>query len=249
MKLLTGLILSVSTLLALTNAELAQKSKAVMDGFEDSVSKMQMTLINAAKQEKVRIMKMKVLEGEDEDKSLMEFLSPADVKGTKFLSYEHIDKDDDQWLYLPALKRVKRIASKNKSGAFMGSEFSYEDLGAFNPKKYKYEGEPTEATFNGKAVYVSPAIPISKYSGYTKLVSYIDKETFLIQKIEYYDRKHELLKVGTFDGYKKISGVYRMQGITMKNVQNDKTTILKWSDEKIKNGLSSKDFSKRYLRR
>ncbi len=249
MKLLTGLILSMSTLFALTNAELAQKSKNVMDGFEDSISQMQMTLINAAGQKKVRSMKMKVLEGEDEDKSLMEFLTPADVKGTKFLSYEHVDKDDDQWLYLPALKRVKRIASKNKTGAFMGSEFSYEDLGAFNPKKYKYEGEVKEAMLDGKAVYISPAIPVSKYSGYTKLVSYVDKDTFLVQKIEYYDRKHELLKVGIFDGYTKISGVNRMQGITMKNVQNDKTTILKWSDEKIKNGLSSKDFNKRYLKR
>ncbi len=249
MKLLTGLVLSVSTLFALTNAELAQKSKKAMDGFEDSISYMQMTLINAAGQKKVRRMKMKVLEGKDSDKSLMEFLSPADVKGTKFLSYEHVNKDDDQWIYLPALHRVKRIASKNKSGAFMGSEFSYEDLGAFNPKKYKYEGSPSESSLNGKAVYVSPAIPVSKYSGYTKLISYVDKNTFLVQKIEYYDRKHELLKVGTFDAYKKISGVYRIQGITMKNVQNDKTTILKWSDETIKNGLSARDFNKRYLSR
>ncbi len=249
MKFFIGLLLSISTLLALTNTELAQKSKSVMDGFEDSISTMQMRLINAAGQEKVRTMEMKVLEGENEDKSLMEFLSPADVKGTKFLSYEHIDKDDDQWLYLPALKRVKRIASKNKSGAFMGSEFSYEDLGQFNPEKYRYKGEPKEATLKGKKVYISPAIPISKYSGYTKLVSYIDKDTFLVQKIEYFDRKHELLKVEVFDGYRKINGVYRIKGITMRNVQNDKTTILKWSDERIKNGLTAKDFKKRYLMR
>jgi len=246
MKLLIALLLSSLSLFALTNLEVAQKSEAVMSGFEDSVSLMKMTLINAAGQKKVRTMKMKVLEGKDEDKSLMEFLTPADVKGTKFLSYEHVNKDDDQWLYLPALKRVKRIASKNKSGSFMGSEFSYEDLSAFNVKKYKYEaGEVAKKS----GLYVTTAKPRSKYSGYTKLVSYIDPNTFLIQKIEFYDRKSELLKEETFSDYKKLDGVYRIGKIVMKNVQNDKTTILVWSEEKIKNGLKAKDFHKRYLKK
>ena len=147
---------------ALSNYEVAKKSENVMNGFEDSISKMQMTLINARGQKKVRLMTMKVLEGEDEDKSLMEFLSPADVRGTKFLSYEHVNKDDDQWLYLPALKRVKRISSRNKSGAFMGSEFSYEDLSAFNVKKYKYEGDAEKVSLDGKDMYNILSKPVSK---------------------------------------------------------------------------------------
>jgi len=248
MKLLLTMILSVSTIFAMSNYEVAKKSEDVMSGFQDSKSNMKMTLINAAGQKKIRTMKMKVLEGKDEDKSLMEFLSPADVKGTKFLSYEHVTKDDDQWLYLPALKRVKRIASRNKSGAFMGSEFSYEDLSAFNVKKYVYSGEAKEGTLDGVAVYVVTSTPVSKYSGYTKLISFIDKATFLVKKIEYYDRKHELLKVATFEDYKKFGTVYRMGKIIMKNVQNDKTTILVWSHETIKNGLKEKDFHKRYLK-
>jgi len=220
-----------------------------MSGFKDSISKMQMKLINVKGQEKTRTMKMKVLEGDTEDKSLMEFLTPADVKGTKFLNYEHIDKDDDQWLYLPALKRVKRIASKNKSGAFMGSEFAYEDLSGFNVKKYNYTGEAEEASLHSSPVYKTYSTPISKHSGYTKLISWVDKKTFLIQKIEYYDRKKELLKTAYFDEYKNFDGIYRIGKITMKNIQNDKTTILIWSDEKIKNSLTSKDFHKRYLKR
>ena len=135
LKIITLPFICISTVFALSNLEVATSSDAVMNGFEDSIAVMTMKLINARGQEKTRHMKMKVLEGKDADKSLMEFSTPADVKGTKFLSYEHINKDDDQWLYLPALKRVKRIASKNKSGAFMGSEFSYEDLSAFNVKK------------------------------------------------------------------------------------------------------------------
>ena len=249
MKLFLTLLFGATALFAISNQEIAQKSEDVMKGYKDSIANMKMTLINAAGQKKIRTMKMKVLEGEEEDKSLMEFSTPADVRGTKFLSYEHVNKDDDQWLYLPALKRVKRIASKNKSGAFMGSEFSYEDLSAFNAKKYSYTGEAKEGVLNGKAVYITTSTPISKYSGYTKLVSYVDKTTFLAQKMEYYDRKKELLKVAIFSDYKNLKGVWRIGKIKMSNLQNDKTTILVWSNEKIKNGLKNKDFHKRYLKK
>ena len=147
---------------AISNLELAQKSDAVMSGYEDAKSEMVMTLVNANGQERQRTMKSMVLEKEGGDKSLMEFLTPADVKGTKFLSYEHADKDDDQWLYLPALKRVKRIASKNKTGSFMGSEFSYEDLSAFNIDKYNYSGDAEEVVVDGKKMYKSERTPNTK---------------------------------------------------------------------------------------
>jgi len=248
-KIIVSIIFISSTVFALSSLDVAQKSEDVMSGFEDSTSKMQMTLINAKGQEKIRTMNMRVLEGEIEDKSLMEFISPSDVKGTKFLSYEHVTKDDDQWLYLPALKRVKRIASKNKSGSFMGSEFSYEDLNAFNAKKYRYEGEAEEVDLDGTSMYKMSYIPISKYSGYTKQISWVDTKNFLVHKVEYYDRKKKLLKTAYFKDYKIIDGIYRIGTIIMKNTQNDKTTKLKWIDEKIKNGLKDKDFHKRHLKR
>lgn len=247
-KILFLLVVSITTVLALTNQEVAQRSDDVMSGFVDSTSVMEMKLINARGQEKIRTMDMKVLEGKEADKSLMEFLKPADVKGTKFLNYEHVNKDDDQWLYLPALKRVKRISSKKKSGAFMGSEFSYEDLSAFNVKKYKYEGKAQEGKLKEMDVYISTAIPVSKHSGYTKLISYVQKESFLIAKIEYFDRKKQLLKTATFTNYKKFGEVNRIGQITMQNIQNDKTTVLTWKEEKIKTGLKNKDFHKRYIK-
>lgn len=246
MKLLIIALLLSTSLMALTTLEVAQKSEDVMSGFKDSTADMKMTLINATGQKKIRTMKMKVLEGNDGDKSLMEFLSPADIKGTRFLSYEHIDRDDDQWLYLPALKRVKRIASKNKSGAFMGSEFSFEDLRAFNVKKYSYP-EGDISTVDG--IYKVISKPVSKYSGYSKLLFYINTKTFLVQKVEYFDRKKELLKTSIFEDYKQFGNIYRIGKITMKNTQNGKTTILVWSNEKIKTGLKPKDFNKRYLRK
>jgi len=248
--LLFTALLSVSAH-AISSYELAKKSDSAVSGYKDAQSIMQMTLVNAHGQKRTRTMKMKVLEGKknDGDKSLMEFLSPSDVKGTKFLSYQHIDRDDDQWLYLPALKRVKRIASKNKSGSFMGSEFSYEDLSAFNIDKYNYEGDATEVSLDGKTYLKSISTPKSKYSGYKKLVSFVDPKTYLIHKIEYYDRKGELLKVSTFSGYHKVKGVWRVSQLEMKNVQNDKRTTLIWKKEKIKTGLKPKDFHKRVLKK
>ena len=240
-------LLSVS-LWAISNQEVANKSEATMNGFKDSSSDMIMTLINANNQKRDRKMKMIVLEQDSGDKSLMTFLSPADVKGTKFLSYEHINKDDDQWLYLPALKRVKRIASKNKSGSFMGSEFSYEDLTSFNIKKYSFEGDAELVKLDGKDVYKGNRVPTDKNSGYTKQTSWTDTKTFLLKKVEYYDRKHELLKTATFSKYKKISGIWRVGKMTMINHQNDKKTILVWSNETIKNGLKKKNFHKRVLK-
>lgn len=248
-KVLISTLVLATTVFAISNQELAQKSDDAMSGFVDSVSIMEMKLINARGQAKVRQMSMKVLEGVDADKSLMEFDTPADVKGTRFLSYEYINKDDDQWLYLPALKRVKRIASKNKSGAFMGSEFSYEDLSAFNVKKYTYSGDATLGKLDAKDVYIGQSVPISKYSGYTKVISYVEKSTFLIQKIDYYDRKKKLLKSSYFENYQKFGKINRIGKITMKNIQNDKTTILTWNKEEINTGLSSKNFHKRYLKK
>ena len=108
-------------------------------GFGDSSATMKMVLRNRHGDESTREVRVRTLEVEgDGDKSLSIFDSPADVKGTAFLTFSHILEPDDQWLYLPALKRVKRISSKNKSGPFMGSEFAYEDLGSQEVEKYRY---------------------------------------------------------------------------------------------------------------
>ena len=249
MKKLILLVLSTISLFAMTNIQLAKKSDKVTDGFVSSTSNMTMTLINSAKQITIRQMSSKTLEGENGDKSLMVFLTPADVKGTKMLTHEHINKDDDQWMYLPALKRVKRIASRNKSGSFMGSEFSYEDTSNNSWEKYTYEGELEDIILNGVKHLKGTRIPKDKNSGYSKQITYINANTFLVSKIDYYDRKKELLKTALFTKWTKIDGIYMMSEIIMTNHQNSKKTILAWSNQKIKLGLSKRDFSKRKLKR
>jgi hypothetical protein len=247
-KILILSLITAKTLMALTNIEIAEKSDKVTDGFESSISQTEMILINASGQQRIRELEMKTLEGENGDKTISTFLTPADVKGTKTLGHEHLDRDDDQWLYLPALKRVKRIASRNKSGSFMGSEFSYEDIGNQNYKKYTYDNKIEEVDLNGVKCYKGFRIPKDKNSGYTKQVSWIAKDTFLLQKIDYYDRKSELLKTAIFSDYKQIDGVWRVGKIEMKNHQNDKSTILIWKDDKIHAGLTAKEFNKRVLK-
>jgi outer membrane lipoprotein-sorting protein len=248
-KLILVCLLLIQSLFAITNEELAKQSDATTDGFVSSSSNMTMTLINAHNQKTIRDMKSITLEGRNGDKSLMEFLSPADVKGTKMLTHEYINKDDNQWMYLPALKRIKRIASRNKSGSFMGSEFSYEDTGNAKWEEFTYVDGLEEVTIDGVVCLKGVRVPKDKYSGYTKQITWIEKERKLVKRVDYYDRKKELLKTAIFSKWKKIDGVYVMGQIHMTNHQNGKQTILEWSDQKIKVGLRKKDFSKRVLKR
>ena len=247
-KILITTLLTATTLMALTNIEIAQKADKVTDGFESSIAQTEMILINASGQKSVRQLEMKTLEGENGDKTISTFLTPADVKGTKTLTHEHAERDDDQWLYLPALKRVKRIASSNKSGSFMGSEFSYEDIGNQNYNKFTYADKVEEVELNGETCYKGERIPKDENSGYTKQISWVAKDSFLLKQVEYYDRKSEHLKTAVFSDYKQIEGVWRVGQIEMKNHQNDKSTLLIWKEDKVKAGLSAKEFNKRVLK-
>ncbi len=242
-------LLTATSLMALTNMEIAQKADEVTDGFGSSIAKTEMILINASGQQSVRELEIKTLEGENGDKTISTFLTPADVKGTKTLTHEHVDRDDDQWLYLPALRRVKRIASSNKSGSFMGSEFSYEDIGNQHYNKFTYGDKVEEVDLNGVKCYKGERYPKDKNSGYTKQVSWVSKDKFLLLRVDYYDRKSELLKTAIFSDYKQIDGVWRVGKIEMKNYQNDKSTVLIWKEDKVHAGLSDKEFNKRVLKK
>jgi hypothetical protein len=131
-------------------------------GFHDSRASMKMILRNRQGDESIRQLRVRTLEQEDDgDKSLTTFDQPADVKGTNFLSFTHKSGPDDQWLYLPALKRVKRISSRNKSGPFMGSEFAYEDLSSQEVEKYTYKYLRDE-TCEGMDCFVIERVPEDK---------------------------------------------------------------------------------------
>lgn len=220
------------------------------DGFEDSTSSMTMTLINRSGKKSVRRMRAKTLEvASDGDKSMTIFDEPADVKGTATLTYSHTAEADEQWLYLPALKRVKRISSKNKTGAFMGSEFAFEDIGSQEIEKYTYK-YLSEEQLDGIAVHKIEAYPTYKYSGYTRLISYIDQERLVSLKTEFFDRKDVLLKTLSMSEYIHHDNKnWRPGRMEMINAQTKKSTILEFADYQFATGLNDKDFSSNALKK
>ncbi len=240
------------------NAETAEKKGLTIakqvekqdEGWQDTTASMKMILKNRQGEESSRLIRLKVLEVKgDGDKSLTIFDSPKDIKGTAFLSFSHAIVPDDQWLYLPALKRVKRIASSNKSGPFMGSQFSYEDLASFEVAKFKYKFLRDEKLGNINT-FVVENYPQYKYSGYTRQVVWIDKQRYIPLKIEYYDRKNDLLKTLAFNDYKQYLNKYwRASEQMMVNHQNGKSTQLIWSNYQFQTGLSKRDFEKNSLKR
>ena len=230
--------------------EIAILSDKNNDGFIDSSSTMTMNLINKRGDVVTRKLRFKSLEvPTDGDKSIAIFESPRDVKGVAILSYAHKVEADDQWLYLPALKRVKRIASKNKSGPFLGSEFSFEDFSFQEVEKYEYLYLEEEIYLNNPC-YVIERKPLDPYSGYTKQLVWIDKENYLVQKIHHFDLKSFHLKTQLFKDYRKYEGFFwQPHEIEMINHQNGKKSILIFDDVKLKNGFTDRDFSQNSLKR
>ncbi len=229
---------------------IAREVDARDTGWGDFQAAMSMLLKNRHGEESLRQMRVKSLEVEnDGDKSLIIFDQPRDVKGTALLTFSHKVKDDDQWLYLPALKRVKRIASRNKSGPFMGSEFAFEDLASQEVEKYTYKFIRDDE-LDGKPVFVMERYPVSKYSGYTRQLAWIDKERYIPLKIAFYDRKNALLKVLVFRGYRQYLDKYwRADEMFMDNKQTGKSTLLTWKNYQFRTGLKDSDFTRNSLKR
>ena len=219
-------------------------------GWNDSAADMKMILHNRQGEKSERAIRVRALEVQgDGDRLLTIFDYPADVKGTAFLSYTHATEPDDQWLFLPALKRVKRISSANKSGPFMGSEFAYEDLSSQEIAKYSYR-YLRDDTVDGKSAFVIERIPQYKHSGYTKQIVWIDKEHYRSLKVEYYDRKGAHIKTLRLKDYQQyLDKFWRAHRMEMVNHLNGKSTTLLWSPYQFKSGLTERDFDRNSLRR
>jgi len=217
-------------------------------GFGDSRAIITMTLRNQRGEETRRVLRSRTLEIDaDGDRSMVIFDEPKDVAGTAFLTHSHRHKDDDQWLYLPALGRVKRIASSNKSGPFMGSEFSYEDLSSPEVEKYNYVYLGDE-TFDGREHFVLQRTPQDTRSGYRRMVVWLDKAHYRAFKIDYYDRRNTLLKTLTAEGFTLYRDRHwRATSMLMVNHQNGRNTGLQWTDYVFGNGYTEADFNRNNL--
>jgi outer membrane lipoprotein-sorting protein len=212
---------------------------------------MVMVLRNAQGEETRREIGTRYLEVDgDGDKSLTVFETPPDVKGTAFLSYTHALVPDDQWLYLPALKRVKRINSRNKSGPFMGSEFAYEDMSSQEVGKYTYKWLRDE-DLDGRPAHVIERYPAYEYSGYTRQRVWMDREILRPLRVDFFDRKDALLKTLTLHEHKAYGDrpYWRPDRMEMVNHQTGKSTTLLWRDYRFGSGLGERDFDQNSLKR
>lgn len=222
-------------------------------GWVDSSVSMEMTLRSKDGDTASRALSIKIKEGqpgvEEGDRSLIVFNSPKDQKGTALLTYSYRTKSDEQWLYLPALKRVKKIASDNKSGPFVGSEFAFEDFSDQEVEKYKYRYLRDEA-FNSIPCFVLERYPVDSNSGYSRELVWIDQQHYRVHKVDYYDRKAALLKTLNISGYKEYNGKYWRANVSeMVNHQNGKSTLLQSSDYHFSQGLGDEEFSQNSLQR
>ena len=221
-------------------------------GWRDSEVALRMNLQNSHGESSSRELRTLTFEIEADglgDKSLTIFDHPPDIKGTAFLSHTKIREPDDQWLYLPAIKRVKRISSVNKSGPFVGSEFAYEDLLSFEVERYTYTWLRDEPC--GKLdCFVVEYVPVYENSGYTREKVWIDKGEYRPIQIQFYDRKNSLLKTLVYSEYRQYLGQYwRAHLMEMNNHQTGKATSLTFEDYTFRRGLSEQLFTPSRLKR
>lgn len=236
MKTLILLIISMN-LYAKTGFNIMKEIDRRGQGFIGSKSKITMTLIDAYNKKVERVLLSKIIEdNKNGNKSITEFLKPLDIKGTKLLTWSLSHTDNKQWLFLPQFKRTKKINSRGQSGSFMGSEFSYEDIAGTILEKYSYK-----LLSEDKSSWTIESVP-KKKSGYTKTITTVNKKDYTIQKVKYFDRKGELLKVSSVGQYKVYfvgKKKFKLSNkILMLNKQTQKRSILQWFDRKL--GLKHK---------
>ena len=229
---------------------IALEASARNEGFGDFTAEMAMIVSDRNGRETVRQMRFKVLEVRgDGDKSLFVFDQPRDVQGTALLTHAHINAQDDQWLYLPALKRVKRISAAKRSGSFMGSEFSYEDMSPPEVEEYTHRYLRDEPC--GELVCtVTEQVPLDRKSGYSRRIVWQDTGELRTWRMELYDRKGDHLKTLTLANYQQYLGRYWRAGEqTMENHLTGASTVLKWTEFRFRTGLGDGEFTQTALRR
>ena len=233
-----------------TAIDIARERKLRDTGWGTTEAQVEMILHSKSGDTSSRSLRIKTLEVQkDGNKSVIVFDVPLDVKGSALLTYSHITGADDQWIFLPSVKRVKRISSSNKSGSFMGSEFAFEDLSSYEVEKYDYKYLGDEV-LDGVEMFKLESYPLYEYSGYSKLITWIDRERYLAHKIEYYDKKGQLLKTQKLTGFRRYADKYwRADTLAMENHQTGKGTKLSVNKYQFGVAYAESDFTQSVLSR
>ena len=227
----------------------------VVSKVPDSVSDATFTLTNKAGQERVRktFGTTKLQENGIDNMRMTRFLSPPDVKGTVSLLIEHSDKDDDIWIYLPALKKVRRLVANNKKDSFMGTDFTYADVIGYKVSEWSYKLMKEEPV-DGQACYVIESLPKSEAvrssNGYSKRVSWLRKDNLMAVKVDYWDESGQLLKTSTFSDIQLVDqkrGKWQAMRLEASNVQTGHRTVIKFDNFKANQQVKDEFFTTRYM--
>ncbi|MBT4485099.1 MAG: outer membrane lipoprotein-sorting protein [Candidatus Latescibacteria bacterium] len=250
---LTAILIAVPTLIfsqtKITGLQIIENVYNRETG-NDMEGDLTMSLINSRGDQRVRKIKQFIKDFDKMEKKIMFFVSPADVRNTSFMnwSYGEAGKGDDQWIYLPALKKVKRISSDSNSDYFMGSDFTYDDLGDRHPTDDTHK-IVREETVNGEECYVVESVSKDEDYMYSRTVSWIIKDKWIGLKKEFYDEDEELLKTLTVKKYEKINNYWTVLSSEMHNVQKDHTTKMELANVKLDTGIPANKFTERIMKR
>ena len=241
--LMLGMLTSIN---AQNPKEITQKATDISnpDAFEMTST---LTTYDSKGRERVRQTTSATKKFGETTKTILKFLSPADVKGTGILIFDYKNKDDDMWIYLPALRRTRRIISSEKSKSFMGSEFSNVDMSRPNPDDFNYKLDRT-TQYEGKTCWVIESTPktdkIADENGYSKKIALIDKNSYEVYQVKYYDLDGELWKVMTVSDYQDLgNGKVMARKMEIKNVQNGRRSVLSIDKLQMGSSLTENNFT------
>jgi outer membrane lipoprotein-sorting protein len=225
-------------------------AKAIMEevkkkaSAKDEVATVKMTIVEKDGTKKDRTLEIRRKGGDGKQKVLVRLKAPADLKGTALLSVSK-DKESDQWLYLPSSKQTRRVQSSKKSSGFLDSELSYEDMGSASDTKAESK-VIKQAKENGHNYAVIESM-LTGESSYGKVIVWVDTDTYLPSKTEIFDKALKPLKVTTLSDYQEFGGAWRAKKVEVKNLQNQRGTVLELSDLKLNRGLSDGEFTESAL--
>ena len=236
---------------ALTAEEVVKKSQeSFFYQGKDFKARVMMKLISKSGQERVReltMLRKNYGASGGEQKYFMYFYQPADVKDMTFMVYKFPAKDDDRWLFVPAINMVRRIAAQDKSSSFVGSDFTYEDVSGRDLEDDNHTISKEEKV-DSKDCYVIKSTPKAQDVDYSYKLSWVDKGSFLPLKEEYYDKKGELNRVFSADEIKDVKGFSTITKRTMKNILSGHRTEVTYVKADYNIGIEDSLFSERFLK-
>jgi uncharacterized protein len=234
--------------------QIMQKN-SVVSKVPDSVADATFTLINKAGQQRVRktFGATKLQENGIDNMRMTRFLSPPDVKGTVSLLIEHSDKDDDIWIYLPALKKVRRLVANNKRDSFMGTDFTYADVIGYKVNEWNYRLLKEEKV-EGQRCYVIEALPksdaVRSSNGYSKRVSWLRTDNLMAVRVDFWDESGQMLKTSTYTNIQLVDlkrGKWQAMRLEANNVQTGHRTVIQFDNFKANQQVKDEFFTTRYM--